>query len=230
MSAEQDTAERKRWEEEREKIASMIAHEVRNRLSAIVTGVDILEMGIVNNPSVYRGIKEAVQKIQEVVTRFLIYARPGIPELINGDINLFLMEVTTNLESEKRFSRVKFEKDLTGESIKIPFDRDMMRQAMIDILLNSLDAMPDGGILKVRSAKQGAFIEVRVIDNGIGIPRDKLGQIFQPFYTTKKENIGLGLSIAENTVKAHRGKIEVKSEKQKGTRVCILLPLDKKKE
>ena len=156
------------------------------------------------------------------------FARPYTPERFLGDINLVLEEVIGFLENdEKSHGReVIFEKDLDRTIPKFPYDRDQIRQVIWNMALNSLNAMPDGGVLRIRSINSPGHVEIEVIDNGKGIAQGNLKSIFQPFYTTRKEGTGLGLAIASKIMEAHGGKIDVESEVGRGTKFTISLPIE----
>ena len=222
-----DSTERKRTEEALQQMAAGMAHEIRNPLSAIATGVDLLERkGGVDPTTLFRGIREESKRLEDILTNFLGFARPYRPEVMVGDINFVLEEIVSFLEQDERFRGVDFEVELDRAIGKFSFDRDRIRQVLWNLALNGLQSMAEGGVLRVRSAGCGDHVELEVIDGGGGIMKRHLGHIFEPFYTTKRGGTGLGLAIAEKIVKGHGGRIEVESEVGSGTKFTVSLPVE----
>ena len=107
---------------------------------------------------------------------------------------------------------------------EISCDPDKLKQVLINIITNGLQSMNDGGNLSITTVKSSGFIEVRISDEGIGIPEENLKQIFEPFYTTRDNGSGLGLSISYKIIEAHDGDISVESQPDKGTTFTVQLP------
>ena len=220
----EDITRRKQWEETLQQMSATVAHEVRNPLNTILSGINLLEWGKGNKNNILKGIRSEVKRMREIVTNFLRFSGTYTPKLSIGDLNLLLLETMSMLEGEERYRGVIFKKEFDSTIPLIFFDNDQIKQVLWNIILNALDAMPEGGVLKIRSVNYKDYVEFNVIDSGNGINDAVLDRIFQPFYTTKKEGTGLGLSIAEKIVKAHGGKIEVESEEGNGTKVKVVLP------
>jgi signal transduction histidine kinase len=123
---------------------------------------------------------------------------------------------------------VKIEEKLDPALKSFPFDGDMLRQVLWNIILNGLQAMEGKGVLRVRTECAPGEAVVRISDTGPGIPRESLKKVFQPFHTTKRRGTGLGLAVAERIVSAHGGQILVESEAGKGSKFSILLPKGRK--
>jgi PAS domain S-box-containing protein len=210
-------------------MAARIAHEIRNPLNAIATGIDLLERRIKtegDNLNLFKGIGEELRRLQDVVTDFLQFARSHPPKLSVWNMNLVLEETISFLKNDTYSRGITFEKDLDETIPNFSFDRDQIRQVVWNIALNGLQAMPDGGVLTMRSVNSGDHVKIEVIDSGKGIKEDDLKRIFEPFYTTKGEGTGLGLSIATKIVQAHSGTIDVESEVGRGTKVTLSLPIE----
>ena len=107
----------------------------------------------------------------------------------------------------------------------ILLDRNQLKQALLNILKNSIESMPHGGNIYVSTFLRGDRVEITIKDEGVGIPHDKLYRIFEPYFTTKEKGSGLGLMITYRIIKAHGGDIKMKSTKGKGTEVTVILPL-----
>jgi signal transduction histidine kinase len=128
-------------------------------------------------------------------------------------------------------STIEIVEPAAGENVKIVADEDQVKQIFLNIAINALQAMPQGGRLtvgvrekqKMKSADRGGMVEVYFEDTGTGIPAGELSNIFEPFYSSKKDGTGLGLSIAQRIVENNGGKLEVKSQKGKGTIFTVSL-------
>ena len=116
--------------------------------------------------------------------------------------------------------------DLAGALPEISADPDLLHRALQNLVLNAIDAMPQGGALTIRTATLGDRIEISVTDTGSGLTPEECGRLFTPYYTTKQHGTGLGLAIVQSVVSDHGGKISVESTKEKGTTFRIELPCD----
>jgi two-component system NtrC family sensor kinase len=150
------------------------------------------------------------------------------PEVTFVDLNELLEEVLGFLEVEARHRNVRVELDLGDDLPDIQSDRGQLQQVFLNILNNSLDAVPDGGNVTMRTrAADGDGVRVDIVDGGVGMSSETLQKIFEPFFTTKQqgEGTGLGLSITYGIVKRLGGEIDVKSELGQGTEFSVWLPV-----
>jgi K+-sensing histidine kinase KdpD len=178
-------------------------------------------------------IVEEANRLNNVVTRFLDYARserPGREGAGKVDLNQVVRKTQQLLQQELPRSielRVRIDEMLPP----IAGDPESLMQVFLNLGQNALHAMPDGGTLEILTTRRrrsrlgyGQFAEVRFRDNGIGIPRDKLKKLFIPFYTTKQKGTGLGLAISHRIVNQHGGTIEVRSTLGQGSTFSVFLP------
>lgn len=158
---------------------------------------------------------------------FLNFVRPRQPICVPCNLNALCVETLTALQ---------YHESAKGKTLQQAFDLalppqmvdiDQIRQVLWNLILNGLQAMPEGGILTVSSALQDKEAVVAIRDSGSGIAKHKIQKIFEPFYTTKKGGSGLGLAISRRIVEAHGGRIEVESEERRGTTIRIIFPLQK---
>jgi signal transduction histidine kinase len=137
-----------------------------------------------------------------------------------------ISETLNFIEPVFRQRNVILEKPSIHEGIRIDGDPEMLRQMLINLFMNSLQAMPEKGTLSVKlRANHGEAVEIEVEDTGIGIPPENLGRIFDPFFTTNERGTGLGLSLVHQIIEKHQGRVVADSEFGKGTRFTISLPL-----
>ncbi len=209
-------------------LAASIAHELRNPLSSIKGAAQFLSNEFSHEASIveFLGIiVEEVNGLNKLTTEFLDFARPMQLELKPTSVNA-VVEKTLNLMSVHiTDNNIAVRETLHPDVPSIQADDQQLDQVLKNIIINALQAMPQGGSLEIETGPTsagGAYISVS--DTGIGIPPEKTDRIFQPFFTTKTKGTGLGLSVVHKIVKNHGGKIELISEVNKGSTFKIILP------
>ncbi len=230
-------------------LASGIAHEIRNPLAGIKTMAQTLEEEIDPQDSrreyLSRIIRQ-VNRLDELLKAFFSYARPRPPIKKWHDLEDIVHEVVVLLNKRITSSEINFKENYHKNLPRIFVDLNQIQQVFINLILNAVDAMPDGGELVISARpkktkletvdrrrrsfknrkKETLFAEVSVKDTGIGIKEDHLEAIFDPFFTTKSQGTGLGLSIVYRILEEHGGNIKVTSEPNRGTTFTLLLPAE----
>ena len=209
-------------------LSAIVAHEVRNPLGAIFNAVATLRRFVEPNASAHSLltiVSEEANRLNRIVDDLLDFARPPSPLLQTVPLEQLLQEaVRTAMSSEPR---VRVEWALEPDVPPIPVDERMMRQAFLNLALNAVQAMPQGGTLRVSARRcleqPGALVEFS--DTGLGIPPELRERLFKPFFTTKATGTGLGLAIVQRTLDAHSGRIHIESPPGGGTTFRLLLPL-----
>ena len=221
-------------------MAAGLAHEIRNPLGAIKGAAQLL------TPSEVPGetsqflsiIVEEVNRLNKVVSQFLDYARPYRGEMDLLDINEVIRKTATLLGAD---SKVELQLTLDDALPRVRADAEQMRQVFLNLAINAIQAMPEGGKLTIASAlrktRRGTRpsplpqqIEVRFRDTGPGIPPGEMKNLFIPFFTTKEKGTGLGLPISQRIVENHGGAIEVRSRQGVGSTFTVVLPVPEAKE
>jgi signal transduction histidine kinase len=210
-------------------LAAGIAHEIRNPLTSINILIHSLTETFPSGNSHREDLKviaEEINRINEIVDQFLRFAKPASPLLAKAEV-LFIIEETLQLlrpQIEKQ--RILVQKEFQPLPL-ILMDREQMKQAILNLLLNAVQAMPKGGrlLLKGQLPKEGRWVEISIQDSGVGIPGEDINKLFDPFFSTKEGGIGLGLSIAHRIIDQHDGKIEVESAPGRGTLFTVWLPI-----
>ncbi len=250
----QDTTEKKLLDDQIQKMdrlaslgrfAAGIAHEIRNPLTGLTLFLDDLHDKINNQPQVSKYIQMGlaeVERLESFVNELLDYSSPSRRKPALKNIN-FLIEATLHfIDKQCRNSKIMVRTSLTPDIPEILIDQEKIRQALLNILLNAIYAMPEGGELLIKTgykkSKQNRFfklssdeimrngwVEISISDSGQGIPVDIIDKIFDPFFTNKKGGTGLGLSITQNIISEHKGKIKVSNSKYGGAVFTILLPV-----
>ena len=236
-----DITELKKFEEEAKRaerlsalgnLAAGVAHEIRNPLNAISITAQRLKSEFVpqKDEDEYSSFTEIIlneiKRLDGIINQFLSLAKAHKLNLVPTNMSKFLNEVTNLAEVEANEKSIR----ITRSIDKLPdmkIDRDEMKRAILNIMLNAVQATPSGGSLTVRSYLDDsqANVVIEITDSGAGIPKENLSKVFQPYFSTTEKGTGLGLSIAHRIISDHKGKIEVKSQRGKGTTFTIKLPI-----
>jgi PAS domain S-box-containing protein len=213
-------------------LAGGVGHELRNPLGAIKNAVYFLNMALENpEPEVKETLEVLVKEVdtsERIISSLLDFARSRPPQRREVDVNQIIRDSLSHLNIPENI-RVKSQ---IAESLPaIPADADQLGQAFGNIMLNAIQAMPEGGRLIIKSGLTSpGWVTVSFADTGIGIAREDLGKIFEPLITGKARGIGLGMAITKTFVEGHGGAIEVQSEPGKGSTFTVKLPVFKREK
>jgi signal transduction histidine kinase len=175
--------------------------------------------------SVVKEVRLEIAQINRILTDLLQTARPHPPQIRPSDLNT-TVEHAVMLARQQAISRpIKITLDKDPSLPNVDHDSDQIHQVLINLLINAEQAIEGAGSIQVEVSSQGNKAMVTVADTGHGIAPEHLPNIFRPFYTTKGNGTGLGLSLARRIVEDHKGRIEVDSELGKGTEFIVTLPL-----
>ena len=224
-------------------LASGMAHEIKNPLTALKTFSEYLPNKLDDKEFLQkfsRIVGGEVNRIDELVNELLEFARPTPIQLKETNVNKLIVDTLDFLSSKFLQQKITVKPDLAPEcDTPIMLDANKIRQALLNIILNAIDAMPDGGTLTAVTRGWGLgvsdssnpqpltpnpLIQITFTDTGCGIEKDKLVTIFDPFYSTKDSGTGLGLPITHSIIKDHHGEIKVESVVGQGTTFTIILP------
>lgn len=234
-----DITERREMEQrlrDSEKLASVgalagsMAHEIRNPLGSILTAANLLATdgrGPVDpeRRALVRVVQEESRRLNRILSDFLDLGRSRPPLLAPHDLDGLVDEVLAALALTELARGKTIRKALTLRNSRVLVDADQLKQVLWNISLNALEALGETpGEVVVSTSREDGHVRVVVADTGPGIARDHLGRIFEPFHTTKRDGMGLGLAIARRIMESHRGQIWVESEPGRGTIVTLTLP------
>jgi len=215
-------------------LAASIAHEVNNPLSGVLVYTQLLNKKIVNNNFSKETALNYLSKMESELSRstklvrsLLDFARQSPPTLKETDINEIIKSALELVISSAHARNIKINKEFSPVLPKIKADTDQLQQVFINLILNSVQAMPDGGTLYLSTRRENGNIKIEIQDTGCGISPENLNRLFTPFFTTKKEvkGVGLGLAVSYGIIQRHHGKISVKSKEGEGTTFSICLPV-----
>lgn len=210
-------------------LSAGMAHEIRNPLTSIKGYAQYVKSELTDRPELIADISTIISEVDRlngIIDRFLIFARPNHPELQAEDINSLLKRILEVYKRELPGS-ISLITDFDALPL-VPIDSDQMEQVILNILLNAVQAMPEGGELRVKTRylKQFELAEITIADTGQGISPQNYDRIFEPFFTTKNKGTGLGLAICSRIVENHKGFIEVNSVPGVKTEFVISLPVN----
>ena len=209
-------------------LATGLAHEIRNPLAGIAGVIEIVGRDLPpTSParSVVKDVHLEIAQINRILTDLLETARPRPPEMRASDLNATVEHAVMLARQQVLSKPIKIELEKSPALQVVEHDSDQIHQVLLNLLLNAVQAIEGPGSVKVEILSQDDFASISVTDTGRGIAPEHLPNIFRPFYTTKGNGTGLGLSLARRIVEEHRGRIEVTSEVGKGTMFRVLLPL-----
>ena len=211
-------------------LSAGLAHEIRNPLGVISASAEILEKNVATENEVALEvsgfIRSEVHRTNELVTRFLNFTRPSPLQKETADLNDVVRRAVSQLmeQVKSRTGDIEIKQDL-HELPRFSFDATLIESAVLNLLLNGYEAMSSGGTLLVRTRLDGSMARIEVVDSGVGIKQDQMENIFNPFFTTKPDGVGLGLAMVSKFVDSHGGKISVSSKAGQGATFRVLLPL-----
>jgi len=210
-------------------IASGLAHEIRTPLGALLTGVKLLEKGGQRESErdlVLSLLRKETLRLKEKLSEFLAYARPSTPNLTSGLVAELLQETVAQLQQDSEFTKeMKITYEPAAAEEPCYFDRAKMKEVILNIGINSLQALDGKGTLRLNSFQSHGRQWIQVTDNGPGITAENLDHIFKPFFTSKREGTGLGLAIALGIVEEHGGEIRVSSVPDRETTFTVSWPM-----
>jgi signal transduction histidine kinase/FixJ family two-component response regulator len=209
------------------RLAAGIAHEVNNPLQPILNCLEVtledIESGAQVDSEVLRVAEREVQRIKTIVTRLLDFARPNTTDMVEVDLRELIDEVLVLSAKQLERMRVRVHKKLAQTPLLIG-NPTQLKQVMLNLVLNAMEAMPEGGDLTIDLRDSNRDAEITIMDTGIGMDSQTVARIFEPFYSTKGEGTGLGLAVTYGIIEGHGGTIQVDSEPGKGSRFTIWLP------
>jgi two-component system sensor histidine kinase HydH len=211
-------------------LSAGLAHELRNPLGVIRASAELVGKNVTEENAVAQEmsslIAREVDRTNALVTRFLDFARPSQLRRAPHDLHEVLRHALDHVRRgmANGAPRVEFATEFSSEVRPFPFDAELMERVFYNLLLNGAQAMPQGGTLLVVTRSQNGMVETEITDTGAGIAEENMESIFNPFFTTKPDGVGLGLAIVSKIVDDHGGRISVSSRVGRGTTFRISLP------
>jgi two-component system sensor histidine kinase AtoS len=245
LALDRDVTERKHMEQALQRteqikcageLSTGLAHEIKNPLAGIKLSIEVLSHSLEKNltaedKEIFSRVIEEIKRIESLIKGLLNFARPPLPQFVKTNVNAVLESVAglvlQNQSGPLGTSRsVALVKDLDSHLPEIMADPMQLRQVFMNLILNAVDAMKDGGSLGIKTRFDDSNLSVRVelSDTGRGIDSAVMGKLFQPFFTTKSKGTGLGLAISKRLIEDHGGKISIEQNSAGGATFIITLP------
>ena len=219
-------------------LAAGVAHEIRNPLNAIGMGLQRLKREFLPPDESKREeyisftelILKEVRRVNGIIEQFLTLSRPFQLNLKESSLQDLLNHLVTLFREEASSLGITLEAEIPPDLPLIKIDPEKLTQALINIMKNGMQAMGQGGTLRVETKSLKDRVEVTISDSGSGIPPDQMEKIFNYYYTTKEKGVGLGLPIAHRIIEAHEGHLKIESRVGVGTKVTMTLPVERRNE
>ena len=219
-------------------LAAGVAHEIRNPLNAIGMGLQRLKREFLPPDESKREeyisftelILKEVRRVNGIIEQFLTLSRPFQLNLKKSSLQDLLNHLVTLFREEASSLGITLEAEIPPDLPLIKIDPEKLTQALINIMKNGMQAMGQGGTLRVETKSLKDRVEVTISDSGSGIPPDQMEKIFNYYYTTKEKGVGLGLPIAHRIIEAHEGHLKIESRVGVGTKVTMTLPVERRNE
>ncbi|MDL0434852.1 MULTISPECIES: PAS domain S-box protein [unclassified Niallia] len=235
LAIRNDITERKRTEEilhRQDKLAAVgqlaagIAHEIRNPLTSIKGYTEFLSMDETetDRQELFSIVLEEIERVNSIVEEFMLLSKPTSASLEKKEIIPIIANVLSILDYQLRKSKVQVDFTFDDSEARLECDENKLKQVFLNFIKNAVEAMPSGGSLKIAVKTTAKSIDVLLQDTGIGMDKDQLQKLGEPFFTTKKEGTGLGLLVSFKIIENFKGKVYIESEKNKGTSFHITFP------
>ncbi|MEI4801589.1 PAS domain S-box protein [Bacillus sp. FJAT-51639] len=210
-------------------LAAAIAHEIKNPLTAMKGFMQLLKT--VENESNHHYINivsSEIDRIESITNEFMAIAKPQAVKIQPNDISMLMNQVVMLLEPQALMNNIQIRAEVMSNIPMIDCEGNQLKQVFINILKNAIESMPTGGEISIQVDRaDDNQINIRFMDQGCGIPQERIPYLGEPFYSIKEEGIGLGLMICYKIIEMHQGKIWIESEVNKGTTIDVTLPICK---
>ncbi|QEN07483.1 PAS domain-containing sensor histidine kinase [Oceanispirochaeta crateris] len=214
-------------------MAASVAHEIKNPLGSISIYLQLMQKSLNSDKDSCRAdleeylsvISEEVERLNSIVVDYLFAVRPMDTHLVPTSMNTIIQELITFVQYELMEAGITVEENLQNDLPLLNLDEKLIKQALLNIIKNALAAMEEGGTLSIKTFIKDNLVQIKIQDTGVGIPADLVSKIFEPYFTTKDNGSGLGLTVVYKVIKEHGGELRVFSKEGEGTTFTILLPI-----
>lgn len=211
------------------RLIASLAHEINNPLQAISNSLELaidFPLEEEERQQYLKGARQEVERLIHITRGILDYTRPQEIKQTTSNVNEVIKRTLEITNDKLKKNNITTSVDIPAQLPVLPISSDQLGQVFLNLVLNAIDQMQDGGSLTITAEQNGEAVVISFRDNGTGIPQNKLDYIFEPFFTTKTDGTGLGLSISQNIIRTYRGKITAENIKNNGAVFKVFLPLN----
>ncbi|QKS48195.1 PAS domain S-box protein (plasmid) [Paenibacillus cellulosilyticus] len=211
-------------------LAAGVAHEIRNPLTALKGFTQLLHRSAEGKQRYYEMMLTELERINYIVGEFMVLSRPGqLSQLVSYRIGRMLEDIVPIMDSQAILTNVIIQIDERPDVPNVLCDVNQIKQVLVNLMKNAIEAMPEGGTLRIQiRTDEAGDVLIEIVDQGVGIPQHVIDRLGEPFYTTKQSGTGLGLTVCFKIIQAHGGVLSLSSEAGEGTVAAIRLPAEGK--
>lgn len=207
-------------------LAAGVAHEIRNPLTSIKGFIQLLQAGVSSKEEYYNIMIEEIEKMETITSELLFVSKPLTDNKRNESIEKMFQDIIALLETQAELKGITIQYNVPFP-IEIYCDRSQIKQVLINLVKNAIEAMDEGGLIKLDAKSDDSVITISVADEGSGIPEEIIHKLGEPFFTTKQSGTGLGIMISKQILEQHDAALEIAQNKEKGSTFIIRFPVDK---
>ncbi|GAB3066592.1 ATP-binding protein [Virgibacillus ainsalahensis] len=204
-------------------LAAGIAHEIRNPLTSMKGFLQLLQAGVKGNEEYYNIMLDEIVKMETITSELLFISKPLTENMKMEPVDQMVNEVIVLLQTQAKLKNIDIEYDYTYNGL-VFCDRSQIKQVLVNLMKNAIEAMEQPGTIKITAEIKEDQVELTVIDEGRGIPKEIIHKLGEPFFTTKQSGTGLGIMITKQILERHDAVLEVDSNKEKGSKFRIIFP------
>lgn len=205
-------------------LAAGLVHEIRNPLTSIKGFIHLIQAGIQQKEDFYQVIINEIEHLEKITTELLQIAKPFKGEMKEEYVHELIQDISLVMNIQSSYDHITLDINC-DDNLNVICNGPQIKQILVNLILNAMEAMEDEGIIALQAYKRGGFVVIDIIDEGEGVSGELVKELEQPFFTTKEKGTGLGLAITKHLLDLHNAKLEIKQNATKGSTFTVLLPI-----